>query len=70
MKAYIGVFVSFSVKAVHIELISDLTSGAFIACLRQFIARRGKPISLHSDHGSNFVGATRELAKESPRLHS
>ena len=62
VKAYIGIFVSFSVKAVHIELISDLTSAAFIACLRRFVARRGKPISLHSDHGSNFVGATRELA--------
>ncbi len=36
------VFVSMSVKAVHLELVSDLT---FIACLRRFIARRGKPTS-------------------------
>ena len=43
IKAYIGVFVSLSVKAVHIELVSDLTSESFIACLRRFIARRGKP---------------------------
>ncbi len=41
--AYICVFVSLSVKAVHIKLVSDLTSESFIACLRRFIARRGKP---------------------------
>lgn len=61
VKAYISVFVAFSVKAVHLELVSDLTSAAFIACLRRFIARRGKPSSIWSDHGSNFVGASREL---------
>lgn len=38
VKAYIGVFVSIIVKAVHLELISDLTSAAFIACLRHFTA--------------------------------
>ena len=43
VKAYICVFVALSVKAVHLELVSDLTTEAFIACLRRFIARRGKP---------------------------
>ena len=61
VKAYICVFVSLSVKAVHLELASDLTSDAFLACLRRFIARRGKPSLIWSDHGSNFVGADREL---------
>ena len=40
LKAYICVFVSLSVKAVHLELVSDLTSESFIACLRRFISRR------------------------------
>ena len=61
VKAYICVFVSLSVKAVHLELVSDLTSDAFIACLRRFISRRGKPSLIWSDHGTNFVGANREL---------
>ena len=61
VKAYICIFVSLSVKAVHLELVSDLSSDAFIACLRRFIARRGKPTLLWSDHGTNFVGASREL---------
>ena len=61
VKSYLCVFVSLSVKAVHLELVSDLTSEAFIAALRRFTARRGYPSLLWSDHGTNFVGANREL---------
>ena len=62
IKAYICVFVSISVKAVHLELVSDLTSEGFIACLRRFISRHGKPSLIwRSDHGTNFVGAAREI---------
>ena len=61
VKAYVCVFVSLSVKAVHLELVSDLSTDAFIAALRRFVARRGKPTRIWSDHGSNFVGANREL---------
>ena len=61
MKAYVCVFVSLSVKALHLELTSDLTTEAFIASLRRFISRRGKPSLIWSDNGSNFVGASREL---------
>jgi hypothetical protein len=68
IKSYICIFVALSVKAVHLELVSDITSTAFIACLRRFIARRGKPCSIWSDHGSNFVGASRELAELSTFL--
>ena len=63
VKTYVAVFVSLSVKAVHLEAVSDLTTDAFIACLRRFIARRGKPILIWSDNGSNFVGAARLLTE-------
>ena len=39
VKAYICVFVSLTVKAVHLDLVSDLTTDIFIACLRRFISR-------------------------------
>ena len=58
IKAYVCVFVSLTVKAVHLELVSDLTTDA---TLRRFVARRGKPSLIWSDHGTNFVGAVREL---------
>ena len=61
VKSYVSVFVSLSVKAVHLELVSDLTTEAFLAALRRFIARRGKPSTVWSDNGSNFVGAVRHL---------
>ena len=61
VKAYVCVFVSLSVKAVHLEAVTDLTTDAFIAALRRFIARRGKPSMIWSDHGTNFVGANREI---------
>ena len=67
-KAYICLFVSLAVKAVHLELVSDLTTEAFIATLRRFIARRGHPSLIWSDHGTNFVGASRELKELSEFL--
>ncbi len=61
VKAYICVFVCLAVKAVHLEVVSDLTSKAFIAAFRRFISRRGKPSIMWSDNGTNFVGAANEL---------
>ena len=34
IKAYVCIFLSLTIKAVHPELVSDLTSNAFIAALR------------------------------------
>lgn len=57
VKAYICVFTSLTVKAVHLEVVSDLTTEAFIATLQQFAACRGHPTLIWSDNGKNFVGA-------------
>lgn len=57
LKGYICLFVCRAVQAVHLELVSDLTTEAFIATLRRFMARSGKPSLIWSDHGTNFVGA-------------
>ena len=61
VKAYIAIFVCFATRAVHIELVSDLSTQAFLAALRRFIARRGKPREIHSDNGTAFKGAANEL---------
>ena len=61
LKSYVCVFVLMAVKAVHLELVSDLLTESFITCLRRFVARRGKPSSIWSDHGTNLVGANRVL---------
>lgn len=60
-KGYIAVFVCLATKAVHLEIVSDMSSSAFLAALRRMVARRGMPHHIYSDQGTNFVGANRLL---------
>jgi len=50
-----------AIKAVHLELVSDLSSTAFIKALRRFVAIRGRCARLYSDNSTNFKGTEREL---------
>ncbi|KAL0839990.1 hypothetical protein ABMA28_015317 [Loxostege sticticalis] len=43
LKVYLCIFVCFTTKAVHLEVVSDLTTEAFLAALKRFVARRGLP---------------------------
>ena len=61
VKNYLCLFVDFAVKAVHLELVTDLTTEAFVATLRRFVSRRGKPKEIFFDNGTNFVSAERDL---------
>ncbi|GFU70761.1 uncharacterized protein TNCV_493241 [Trichonephila clavipes] len=63
LKTYECIFVCFITKAVHLELVGDLTAKSFIAVLKRFIARRGRHEELYSDCGTNFIGACRVLRK-------
>lgn len=60
-KVYIALFVCMATKAIHVEMVSDLTADAFLAALDRFIARRGVPAHVYSDCGTNYVGAARQL---------
>ncbi|XP_058826816.1 uncharacterized protein LOC131686839 [Topomyia yanbarensis] len=48
-------------RAIHLELAHSLTTDSCILALRNFIARRGMPIEIISDRGTNFIGASRVL---------
>ena len=48
-------------RAIHIEVLDDLTTDAFLNALRCFIAIRGNVRQLQSDQGTNFVGARNEF---------
>ncbi|CAH2101847.1 unnamed protein product [Euphydryas editha] len=63
-KGYIAIFICMCTKAVHIELVSDLSTQTFIAALKRMCARRGTPKHIYSDNGTNFVGAAKLLNEE------
>ncbi|XP_049548173.1 uncharacterized protein LOC125959392 [Anopheles darlingi] len=52
-----------TVRAVHIEVVHSLTTSSCIMGLRNLIARRGTPLTIFCDRGTNFVGAQRELQR-------
>ena len=61
VKAYVAIFVCMCTKAVHLELVSDLSTDRFLQDLRRFICRRGLCTDIFSDNGTNFVGARNQL---------
>ena len=70
-KVWVCLFTCLAVRAVHLEVIHDLSAQQFVLCLRRFIARRGKPKEIISDNASQFklakstveeVGSLQQLA--------
>lgn len=61
VNVHLALFVCMSVKAVHLDIVSDLSTEAFLAALDRFVARRGILFSIYSDCGTNYVGAARQL---------
>ncbi|XP_055848210.1 uncharacterized protein LOC129913509 [Episyrphus balteatus] len=63
-KGYFCIFVCMATKAIHIEVVSDLTSMAFIAALKRFVSRRGLCSDIYSDCGTNFKGGKVKLDRD------
>ena len=57
VKRYCCIFVCCTTRAVHLEVVWDLTTDAFLCCLCRFISRRGFPAIVFSDNGTNLKGA-------------
>lgn len=51
-------------KAVHLELVSDLSTNAFLATFKRLAARRDLCSQIHSDHRTNFAGAKFRMDRE------
>lgn len=61
IKCWVALFVCFSTRAIHLELVLSLSSDDFLQAFNRFISRRGRPIEVFSDNGTNFVKANKEL---------
>lgn len=66
-KGYVSIFVCMATRAIHLELVGQLTSDAFISAFKRFVSRRGQVTDVYSDNGTNFVGAV-EIMSENHRL--
>nr|XP_022908348.1 uncharacterized protein LOC111419719 [Onthophagus taurus] len=62
-KAWICLFTCAIYRAVHLELCTSLTVAGFVQALRRFIARRGRPRTIYTDNGTNFVGTENAFQK-------
>ncbi|XP_046576736.1 uncharacterized protein LOC124284679 [Haliotis rubra] len=60
-KRWAVLFTCLTIRAIHIEVIEDLSSSSFINALKRFQSIRGKVTLFRSDRGTNFVGATDDL---------
>ena len=63
LKRYGCIFTCLATRAIHIEVSHTLETDSFINALQRFIARRGEPIEIRSDNGTNFTGAQVELRR-------
>ncbi|GFU33236.1 integrase catalytic domain-containing protein [Trichonephila clavipes] len=61
-KSYVSLFTCAVTRAVHLELVSDMSTKCFLLALRRFLARRGNCKVIYSDNARTFKAAERELA--------
>ena len=60
-KAYIALFSCCVTRAVHLELVEDLTSQTFRRALRRFSSRRSTPALIISDNAKTFRATQKAL---------
>ena len=61
LKGYVAIFVCMVTRAIHLEIVEDYSSEAFINAFHRFTSRRGHCSQLFSDNGTSLVGADRQL---------
>ena len=62
-KVWVCLFTCLAIRAIHLELIDDLSAQEFLLCLHRFIARRGMPRQIISDNAKQFKTASTVLNK-------
>ena len=60
-KVWLCLFTCCVVRAVHLDLVPDMTAESFLRCFRRFTSRRGFPVKLLSDNAKTFKSAEHEI---------
>ena len=61
--AYVAIFVCMATKAIYLKVVTDYTTGAFLAAFSRFCSRRSISTGMYSDRDTDFKGASRELSQ-------
>ncbi|XP_058833270.1 uncharacterized protein LOC131691086 [Topomyia yanbarensis] len=70
VKRWVALFTCLATRAIHLEMANDLSTDSCKKAIRRFIARRGAPVEIFSDRGTNFIGANRELIAEINKINT
>ena len=62
-KVYVCLFTCCSTRAVHLELVPDLSVNSFLLAFRRFVGRRGLPVILITDNAKTFRTSSKEFLK-------
>ena len=62
VKVYICLFTCANTRAVHLEVVSDLSTDTFILAFRRFASRKSLPQIMMSDNASTYASAAEELS--------
>lgn len=65
---YICLFTCTAVRALHLELVEDQITQAFLRTFKRFISRRGVPDCLISDNAKTFKAGSQELQTMKTKL--
>lgn len=60
-KVWICSFICMVIRAVHLEVVENMSTPAFLNCLRRFIATRGKPNQIVCDNALHFKLASETI---------
>ena len=61
-KVWICLYTCCVTRAVHLDIVPDMTAQAFIRCFKRFTSRRGFPVRIVSDNAKTFKAAARMVA--------
>lgn len=62
-KVWICLYTCCVTRAIHLDVVPNMTPEAFVRSMRRFTARRGLPTKIISDNGTTFQAASKMLKK-------
>ena len=60
-KVWLCLYTCCVVRAVHLDIVCDMTTSAFLRSFKRFTARRGLPLKIISDNGKTFKAAAKTI---------